>query len=573
MAWNLEIHTIDVAQGESSLIVAYTDDGLQFKSMLVDGGLAKYGRLVNDYVSQRLGVRPLDVMVTSHYDTDHSGGQISLFQADNLTAISNLIGNAVGTAMSAQQALGGNQMQNAVAAFAAFVATVAGAYVNGRSDTTGAVQPAITASLNLLAVANPVPATNDDAMNLVFDTALNAAQFTNGRKRRILDKELMKIYNSGLSKAVGKVVVNAALPAVGAAAQSQAASIAFFNRIAPPPTQAGLVQRSGRNYNFRTNERYRQTRIFNPGNVGAVGSGISSKDLASYFNSLDGRVVIASHTAEVPLLPPVNQVDQEGRVDRVPNLGDELWGINDPAGPRVYCVAILQHVLNSMDLVPADNGNGISIGLAIVFNNFVFYTGGDLPADGLDLIPDAVINNPLMGNPAAIPAYKAGHHGSDNSNSAQYLTDSGTRSAVISSGSRVFNGAVLPRQVVINWLDAAPLVTYYYLTNAKAPLVGVPATNAMSQLVIGNKSRVAGDNKFDPGETPAPGTPFEPKQSRGNIVLRINEAQSRSAVVFPTPLLLGQAYRQFTVDYFEEEDNPLGPVDTPIGQRNETIYY
>lgn len=78
MVWSLEIHHIDIGQGDSTLIVA-EDDGVgmghvaQVRAALVDGGTFVKGTDVHAYVTG-LGLASVDVIVTTHYDVDHFGG-------------------------------------------------------------------------------------------------------------------------------------------------------------------------------------------------------------------------------------------------------------------------------------------------------------------------------------------------------------------------------------------------------------------------------------------------------------------------------------------------------------------
>jgi beta-lactamase superfamily II metal-dependent hydrolase len=98
MAWELQIHTIDVGQGESSLIVARdTAAGGQHRTMLIDGGEAGFAETVHNYVAAQLGPLgiPLDHILVSHYDGDHSGGVTALLQADNLWRVCDLIAGPV----------------------------------------------------------------------------------------------------------------------------------------------------------------------------------------------------------------------------------------------------------------------------------------------------------------------------------------------------------------------------------------------------------------------------------------------------------------------------------------------
>lgn len=78
MTWRLEIHHIDVSQGDSTLILVKSDQQIA-KSVLIDGGPSNYGLYVADYVSQRCSSKDLDIMVLSHDHADHKDGLNSLF--------------------------------------------------------------------------------------------------------------------------------------------------------------------------------------------------------------------------------------------------------------------------------------------------------------------------------------------------------------------------------------------------------------------------------------------------------------------------------------------------------------
>ncbi|KFA88245.1 ComEC/Rec2 family competence protein [Archangium violaceum] len=78
MAWNLEIHHIDVGQGDSTLIIArdinFFGNVVQTQAALVDGGTYAKGVDVHDYVTNTANLNQVDVIVATHYDADHFGG-------------------------------------------------------------------------------------------------------------------------------------------------------------------------------------------------------------------------------------------------------------------------------------------------------------------------------------------------------------------------------------------------------------------------------------------------------------------------------------------------------------------
>jgi beta-lactamase superfamily II metal-dependent hydrolase/DNA/RNA endonuclease YhcR with UshA esterase domain len=65
----LSIYFFDIGQGNATLIISPTG-----KTLLVDGGRDGVGQQVIVPEMQRLGVKSLDYMVATHYDSDHIGG-------------------------------------------------------------------------------------------------------------------------------------------------------------------------------------------------------------------------------------------------------------------------------------------------------------------------------------------------------------------------------------------------------------------------------------------------------------------------------------------------------------------
>lgn len=65
---DLELHFIDVGQGDSTLIL--TPDGY---AMLIDAGDNSQGKNVVSYI-QSLGINKIDVLIGTHPDADHIGG-------------------------------------------------------------------------------------------------------------------------------------------------------------------------------------------------------------------------------------------------------------------------------------------------------------------------------------------------------------------------------------------------------------------------------------------------------------------------------------------------------------------
>lgn len=554
MAWSLEIHTIDVAQGESSLLVASNDSGTTY-SILIDGGLAKYGRLVDDYVRERLDKHELDCMVTTHYDSDHSGGHVSIFQADNLSVIAWLVGTEIATSMRAKKNAGGNAYEVGIAGSAAFTAVIAGAYDDGENDQSWMVSTNVTNVLNEYARVRPRITTNAEAIIWGFKTGIDFMQRTPTDE---LNRSLMRIVDNGATYDYGVLSVDAALKTPDPNSWDAAAAKTFFEIAAPPSPLANLVlDDSFKNYNFDTVGFYKNVRVYNPGRVPDA----PVKDLNPYFQALEGVLTIGVNTLVAPNIDRKNYI--------VPALGSEILGIADPDAPKVYVVAIGGMVYNNRNPVVGDAANALSIGLVVVFNQFAFYTGGDLPVDGINKIPKAV--NDLLGRTVQIQGFKTGHHGSIKSNSQAYLDATKPRSAIISVGSKIFKQTMLPSPEVTTMLGNYGLMQYFYLTNCKntdcnPPVIGVLGPG---QLVKGNKSRISGDNHFDPGERPG----SLPKTNRGHIVLEISQAQSQSTHQFPTAIDDDDVYRGYEMSYWEEDVDPSSGMDTPTGTRTEMVYF
>lgn len=70
----LKVHYIDVGQGDSCFIELPNGD-----TMLIDGGQAKYGVTVSNYISS-LGYNDIDFLVATHGDADHIGSLPKIFE-------------------------------------------------------------------------------------------------------------------------------------------------------------------------------------------------------------------------------------------------------------------------------------------------------------------------------------------------------------------------------------------------------------------------------------------------------------------------------------------------------------
>ncbi|WP_163971018.1 ComEC/Rec2 family competence protein [Oceanobacillus halotolerans] len=71
---NLEVHFIDVGQGDSVLVKTPND-----KVILIDGGRPKVGKRVVNYLEDH-HVNEIDLMISTHPDIDHIGGLIDVMK-------------------------------------------------------------------------------------------------------------------------------------------------------------------------------------------------------------------------------------------------------------------------------------------------------------------------------------------------------------------------------------------------------------------------------------------------------------------------------------------------------------
>lgn len=127
MALQLTIHMIDVGQRESALVVAADAAAGRHRTILIDGGLLGYAETVHNFIDPILKGYgyPLDHILVSHYDKDHSGGVIGLLNANNMRVVSEAIANAVANA--AQWAAAGTRSQQIACGAVAASATILGA--------------------------------------------------------------------------------------------------------------------------------------------------------------------------------------------------------------------------------------------------------------------------------------------------------------------------------------------------------------------------------------------------------------------------------------------------------------
>jgi beta-lactamase superfamily II metal-dependent hydrolase len=536
MAWELEISTIDVGQGESSLIIAQDVGGIGgSRTMLIDAGRAGRAKFVMPYVRARLaarGIARLNHLLVSHYDVDHSGGVLTLLNNDNLWQLCALMAAPAIAAWNAAGMTGATPGDCAAAAAAAACATCRGAY-----DLPG----------HQYAFRAPLAA--QQALMKTNPTIRQGAE---------IGREYMENYNRNLSLLITpQSFIGAAMVAgtrilagpqpVSTAQVATAIHTAIQAQVKNPVATYGLL---------------RDTQV--------IDIGVSPHRPTEYIPELQGRLDLKGGTAVNP--PGTART----HLEVFPNdNGDELlWHTGGGAIPAPANSPAAFLVANNKWIWRAPNGacpiqgqpdNADSIGLMVRFANFFFYTGGDLPWQGEDLVGNSImanqLPNPQGGNPFALPAriaaIKCGHHGSDHSTSAAFLQTINPRAATISSGKAQFQNENHPAQGVLNRLEAqvntgvaANDLELFYLTNCNYPRTYVAMSNGADQLAPTSHSRVAGDNSLHNSAA---------NHVRGNQRLFLTQAESTG--------------NQFHVEYYENKPNVLLPavfgVHPAIGPRTE----
>ena len=449
MPWTLEIHMIDVGQGDSSLIVARHSSGV-VRAIVVDAGKPPYAKIVDNYVASR-GIKAVSAIVVSHYDIDHSAGVVGLLSAQIMWDIANSLGEAV--AQAANQAKPGDDryVQAVIYGVAAFLAMYG--LANDLAAHDGKIK------------ADPPHVTS-------YEEAATAA------------KEITDRIPGGAALVTSKKVRNRALDAAFKAATGPSVSTvdAMWNAVGSAVI-AVLYPEGDANGLFDTGGRYADVTVVDLGDD----KSLDQKD--AYKAAVKGTsTVTGSTSASRP----------KGAFTRVrPDLGQEiLWGtgprITVPNGaPAVYVVARQREVWPDQTLGGVGQDPNLdSIGLLLRFNNFFFFTAGDLPSAGEDPLADhfrhpknaapfVPVDEEGLFEPIHLAAFKCGHHGAKESTSKNFLDMMLPAVALISVGKQ--ESYDHPAQAVIERLEASEMVAGF-LTNCHYPRVGIPASNHQDQL-------------------------------------------------------------------------------------------
>lgn len=501
MTWHLEIHTIDVGQGESSLIIAFNPTISRWSSILIDGGLQKYAQTIHNYIHRRfeslrrehhIAIEKLDHILVSHYDADHSEGIAAILDAQNLSAIVLKVAKLV--APTALSNSGDTEIRLAAILAAVSFGGLCGytpaqiqeAETVARGCTSTDIQSAVMSVIRQTVKKTNVSALNDNSLcpmkNGIF-------QITYDFVRATLDALVHESTVEGLEARL-------------CLALTQLLGSKIFNRGA----------------GFYTSQLYSKCDVID------IGDGDwtipedykkAVKGILAYQSSWDAR--------NPDVLPNrrwcLNPTD----------LGQEiLWSdvsnktVPPPSEAPVLIVTANNNYIwgHPHPISGGTDGNSGSIGLILLFGNFAFYTGGDLPSDGEEKILTGIAKDPLpvTGTSSFYPPvtkicyFKCGHHGSKSATKKHFVERAKASAAVISCGHNTSYRH--PDQEVINNLEQGASIRNFYLTNCNFHRKFVPASHSiagMTEQFKGMKSRVAGCN-YVPNLSPH-------QNPRGDIVL------------------------------------------------------
>ncbi|HEY0738272.1 MAG TPA: hypothetical protein VGD69_25365 [Herpetosiphonaceae bacterium] len=388
MARQLEIHHIDVGQGDSTLILVYemsTVPPTLQKSVLIDAGLFCKGRVVQRYI-RSLNIPRIDMMIASHFDRDHFYGLRSLLATNNAM------------------------------------------FANTRIYDRGEI----------------------GMVNLYGNVTL------------------------GRSDPYAKYIADSGVRDAGQPAN------AYRNTYPPRP-----------------NRRRPTTWINTIDNTPPIPNGwdgepdVPTNDQWRRPNWLATR-------------PEVLQIPANGPADHPPtmiNIAANQYVRRTNAQPLwVFSLAI--------------DDNPESLGWLLRFNNFSYYSAGDLT---IPLEEQAAL---YTGN---VTALKLSHHGANTSTSQTFIDRLNPRVAVISCGYN--NSYGHPTQTIVNRLEAKASIENYFLTSCGANNNLLPGCSGTNQWTADTKSRVSGAQN-----------PAHP----GHVIIRVTEAQSLA-----TP--------GFSVRYYEDD--------------------
>jgi hypothetical protein len=509
--WDLEIHTIDVGQGDSCLIVARDTVGNNHRNLLIDAGEYDRGVFVHQYVKTVPTVTRIQRVLVTNYDTDHWGGMTSLIQADNWWQVVNAIARAVEYVIP-----GGLPREYRLAMFAA---AAAAPLWGGQGLDQAQIKALATTAQGRIKGGEPDTAAIKAGLQVVTDQKFAGLRFA---------------YTA-------KFVANTVQQIVPTVTLAFDAGLSVRDAVFSRAPLSGLGKWAIAT--FSTGGLYASADVVD---LGDVPQGYSAP--AGWDEHVSGRLNRSSFWI------PVGGTTRN-RI--TPALGDEvLWPGTPPLdAPQVLVVAKRQvYWRNTPFAGSGQQFNDASLGVLVRHGSFWWWSGGDLPKsceNGLWLSLQANLlrdprnpNGTLAAPPPAFVGFKCGHHGAQTATDTLFAQTVHAQSATVSCGHDT--GFLHPRQVTIDNLHTNGVGGHFYLTNCNFPRTHVPASapgfnqDQRDPLLAGNRSRVSGDNSLNNPDR---------YRRRGHIVTRVPAA---SAALAAGP-------RPYTVEYYESFGPGPGP--------------
>lgn len=497
MAWELEIHTIDVGEGESTLIIAHEPTDGQTRTMLVDGGKAEYAETVHRYVSSYLDKVPLDHILVTGYGPEHVKGVARLLNADNLHFLAKAIADAAVELAHSVIVPNALDRRFIAAATAAYLACLGGYAGPGGLDPSEEVTNVTARALNQIAGGGG----DRDIINQVawiVETIKQKDGLNGFNPSLMIEKELRK----GIAEV-----------AAGAVRVEFSGLNDIFSNV-PYGVQVAIrfrVRRAIIKYLklrvphgacFLTNGIYADTHIM----AVPLKKDYSPPGAIELFNMAQGYT-LSPQPGEQGQGETVVRPPGVLRLSTEPILGAEILWNSGPTpkpvpdgAPAVFVVASDGTVWNGsskpLSIPDISSTADRSIALLVRFNDFSHYMGGDLPSKGSELVADAVTSRALSypgrtAPPGNITSIKCGSHGDNTATSQVFLNTARPSIAFISCGESDNEN---PDQNVINRLIGSVNAPTIFLTNCNYNRTATP----VSRMVVCGDNQVPNErqNRF-----------------------------------------------------------------------------
>jgi beta-lactamase superfamily II metal-dependent hydrolase len=299
------------------------------------------------------------------------------------------------------------------------------------------------------------------------------------------------------------------------------------------------------------------------------GGGVAGPNLGYELQHLNGPVPQAG----IGLMPywllqqtPLNPPRQNNPPLAVKEV---LWdGVQMPNGaPTISCIAVNKYIVGNGVPNPVSTGqktdpkNEKSLAFVVKFNKFRYYIGGDIEEDQENYIQSYLNEENDIAH--RVLAMKCSHHGAQTATSRSFVDRLRPEAAFISCGTaNTYKANPHPTTETINVLDGFPRVPVYTDPYAPELLSGLhgttpppppcrPITSYLTGYqVVGPPSQSRGGyNSYTAGD------PTTNPVRRGDIVVKVSEAQSQSEVAGQVAISVSTAGCSAAQAFQAKQDN------------------